>query len=93
MENNEESQHGWDVPPDARFCGRVKYHFPKRGGLTFDETIFDANNDIVTTNEYFGSGALAFRLPIFSKRIKTIIEREKLRGISFTPIFHKSILS
>ncbi|MES2701352.1 MAG: hypothetical protein V4649_01880 [Bacteroidota bacterium] len=74
---------------DTIYCGREKFHFPRIGGLTFDETIFNESSDIVKTNEYFGSGASAFQLPIFSKKLKTILDKEKIRGIYFEPIFHQ----
>lgn len=79
----------WRAPIDANFCGRIKYNFPRRGGLTFQENIFANMPDIVKSNEYFGSGAKAFRLPIFSKKLKLLIESNKLKGIYFTPIFHQ----
>ncbi len=84
--NEENSQR--ELNADTIYCGRAKYHFPMIGGLNFNETIFDEQSDIVKTSEYFGSGASAFRLPIFSKKLKTILEKEKIRGIGFTPIFH-----
>jgi hypothetical protein len=71
------------------YCERIKYNFPKRGGMTIDESSFRDAPDIVRSNEWFGSGGEAFRLPIFSKRVKQVIEKNKLRGLGFTPIFHQ----
>ena len=73
---------------DDPFCGRVKYNIPERGGITFDKKIFDDMPDIAKSNEWFGSGALAFQLIFFSKKVKDIIEKNKFKGIYFTPIFH-----
>jgi hypothetical protein len=71
------------------YCNRIKYHHPMIGGYCFDKTIFDSKFDIVETNEYFGSGASANRLQIVSKRFKEIVEKNKLKGLVFTPIVHE----
>lgn len=71
------------------YCGRIKYHHPMIGGYCFDKNIFNSDYDIVETNEYFGSGASANRLQIVSKRFKEIFEKNKLKGVVFTPIVHE----
>lgn len=79
---------GWRNSRDSKFCGRVKYNFPKRGGVTINKSVFKEAPEIVKSNEWFGSGASAFQLVIVSKRIKELIEVNKLKGLKFTPIFH-----
>jgi hypothetical protein len=73
------------------YCGRIKYNFPKRGGMTFAESCFHDAPDIVRSNEWFGSGGTAFQLPIVSKRLKQIIEKNKFKGVGFTPILRRRI--
>lgn len=72
----------------VHYCGRMKYNFPIRGGITINESAFQNMPDIVRSHEWFGSGGTAFQLPIVSKRVKQIIEKNKLRGLAFTPIFN-----
>jgi hypothetical protein len=83
--NNEEN---WNTDPVIKYCGRIKYHHPRIGGYLFDKKIFDNQFDIVETNEYFGSGASANRLQIVSRKLKTLVEKNKLKGLSFIPIMH-----
>ena len=71
------------------YCGRTKYNFPKRGGIILDESRFQGAPDIVRSTEWFGSGGMAFQLPIVSKRVKQIIEKNKFKGLSFMPILHQ----
>jgi len=77
-----------NADPATKYCGRIKYHHPMIGGYLFDKNIFDNQYDIVETNEYFGSGGSANRLQIVSKKFKTIIEDNKLKGLSFIPVMH-----
>ena len=56
------------------------------GGYLFDKSIFNSDFDIVQSNEYFGSGASANRIQIVSKRFKDLVEKNKLKGLSFIPI-------
>ena len=49
---------------DAKYCGRIKYHYPKKGGYLFDKNIFSSGGDFYMSNEYFGSGGSAHRLII-----------------------------
>ena len=71
------------------YCGRIKYHHPMIGGYCFDKNVFDSDYDIVETYEYFGSGASANRLQVVSRRFKEIVEKNKLKGVVFTPIVHE----
>lgn len=73
------------------YCGRIKFHHPMIGGYLFNKNIFDKGLDIVESNEYFGSGRSANRLQIVSKKFKDIVEKNKLKGLSFTPIMHERL--
>jgi len=73
---------------DSNFCGSIKYHFPIRSGITFKKSIFEGAPEIVKSKEYFGSGAKAFKLTLVSKRIKELIEVNKLKGLTFRPMYH-----
>jgi hypothetical protein len=68
------------------YCNQVKYHYPLTTMITFDKSIFANVPDIVKSNEYFGSGASANRLILFSRRFVNIVEKYKLRGLKYTPI-------
>ena len=70
-------------------CGRTRYNFPLRGGLTFKAECFSNAPDFVKSREWFGSSGLAMQLPIVSKRVKQLIENHTLRGMTFEPIFHE----
>ena len=84
--NNEENCNK-DV--NQKCCGRIKFHHPKIGGYLFDKSIFNSDFDIVQSKEFFGSGASANRIKIVSKRFKELVEYNKLKGLSFTPIMHE----
>lgn len=83
--NNEE---GCNTDQTLKYCGRIKFHHPMIGGYLFDKIIFEKNFDIVESNEYFGSGGSANRLQIVSKKFKDIVDKNKLKGLSFIPIMH-----
>lgn len=83
--NNEEN---CNTDPTSKCCGRIKFHHPMIGGYLFDRSIFDNNFDMTESAEYFGSGGSASRLQIVSKRVKSIVDRNKLKGLSFIPIVH-----
>ncbi|MGE5106903.1 MAG: hypothetical protein ACM3H8_05135 [Sphingobacteriales bacterium] len=83
--NNEEN---CNTDPASKCCGRIKFHHPRIGGYLFDKIIFDTSFDIVESNEYFGSGGSANRLQIVSKKIKDMVDKHKLKGLSFIPIMH-----
>lgn len=69
-------------------CGRIKFHHPMVGGYLFEKRIFDKNFDIVQSNEYFGSGGSANRVQIVSRKFKDIVDKYKLKGLSFIPVMH-----
>ena len=77
---------------NLKYCGRIKFHHPRIGGYLFDKFIFNTDFDIVQSNEYFGSGASANRIQIVSKRFKELVEKNKLKGLSFTPIVHERLV-
>lgn len=87
--NNEED---CNKDKSKSYCGKVKFHYPMIGGYVFDKNIFNSDSDIVLTNEYFGSGGSADRLKIVSKKFKDLVEKHKLKGIYFYPIFHERII-
>jgi hypothetical protein len=72
-------------------CGRVKFHHPMIGGYLFDNSILNPEFDIVQSFEHFGSGGSANRLQVVSKRFKQIVDKNKLKGLSFTPIIHERL--
>ena len=84
--NNEEDLNN---DPISNCCGRVKFHHPMIGGYLFDKAIFNPEFDFVKSNEYFGSGGSANRLKIVSRKLKILIEKNKLKGLSFQPIIHQ----
>ncbi|MFT3827801.1 MAG: hypothetical protein QM731_28045 [Chitinophagaceae bacterium] len=86
--NNEE---GLNTNKKTTCCGRIKFHHPMIGGYLFDRTLFKKDLDIVESNEYFGSGGAAYRLQIVSKRFKEIVDKNKLKGLSFIPIMHNRL--
>jgi len=76
-------------PKLIHYCGRIKYNFPRRGAITFSQSSFQNMPDIVRSHEWFGSGGKAMQLVIVSKRIKQLVEKNKLKGLSFAPIFEE----
>jgi hypothetical protein len=87
--NNEEN---CNTDLNSKCCGRIKFHHPMIGGYLFDKIIFKPDFDIVQSNEYFGSGGSANKLNIVSKRFKELVEKNKLKGLSFTPILHDRLV-
>jgi hypothetical protein len=87
--NNEEND---NTDYNIACCGRIKFHHPMIGGYLFDKSVFNPEFDIVQSNEYFGSGASANRIQIVSKRFKELVEKNKLKGLSFTPIVHDRLV-
>jgi hypothetical protein len=86
--NNEE---GGNTDPNCTCCGRIKFHHPMVGGYLFDSKIFDTEFDIVNSFEYFGSGGSANRHQVVSKRFKQIVDKNKLKGLKFTPVVHERL--
>jgi hypothetical protein len=66
------------------FCESKKSLYPRRDAIRFDKGIFSNVPDIVQSYEHFGSGAN--RLVLVSKRFYNIVQKYKLKGLSFTPI-------
>lgn len=87
-----ENEEGCNTKKNQKYCGRIKFHHPKIGGYLFDKSIFNPDFDIVQSNEFFGSGASANRITIVSKRFKELVERNKLKGLFFTPIVHDRLV-
>lgn len=83
--NNEERL---NTDLNSKCCGSIKFHHPMIGGYLFDNSIFNIDYDIVQSNEYFGSGGSANRITIVSKRFKDLVEKNKLKGLTFIPIVH-----
>lgn len=86
--NNEENL---NTDKTLQCCGQVKFHHPMIGGYLFDKGIFDKSFNIFQSNEYFGSGGSANRLQIVSKRVKEIVDKNKLKGLSFIPVMHNKL--
>ncbi|PVD49317.1 hypothetical protein DC498_25660 [Terrimonas sp.] len=86
--NNEENL---NTDKTSQCCGRIKFHHPMIGGYLFDKSIFDTKFDIVNCCEYFGSGGSANRLQIVSKKFKDIVDKNKLKGLSFIPVMHNRL--
>lgn len=84
--NNEENN---NTDPGLVYCGRVKFHHPRIGGYLFDKNVFNTHDDMVESEEYFGSGASACRLQIVSKRFKDLVEKNNLKGLKFIPVMHE----
>ncbi|MCP4602698.1 MAG: hypothetical protein GY847_19645 [Proteobacteria bacterium] len=68
------------------FCGRVKYHHPRRSPITFKKEAFGKLSDVVKSQEYFGSGAGAHRLIVVSRKFTEVIAKHKLRGMRLRPV-------
>lgn len=71
---------------DYSFCGRIKYHHPMTTEITFARASLSGAPDIVTSLEYFGSGAAAHRLILVSRRLANAIQQNKWRGLRLTPV-------
>ncbi len=86
--NNEED---CNIDPRSKCCGSIKFHHPMIGGYLFNKIIFNSDLDIVQSNEYFGSGGSASRVQIASKRFKQLVDKNKIKGLSFIPIVHERL--
>ena len=67
-------------------CGRVKYHYMRKGPFRFSRNALEGAPDVVKSHEWFGSGASAHRLVIVSQRFRQAVVAAKWRGVSFEPI-------
>ena len=67
-------------PPET-YCGRLKHHPPTSVGIA---ALADRDvPDLFQTEEWFGSGALAFRSTLASERFVDIVQQQGWRGIEF----------
>jgi hypothetical protein len=66
------------------YCGRVKYHAPTRLELKLG-TLTQAP-DLFQTEEWFGTGALAFRLTTTSKRFVDLVQERRWKGLVFNSV-------
>jgi len=73
-------------PPDAPFCGRLKYHWLTRGITRYQRQAFMGAPDIVKSHEWFGSGGAADRQVLVNRRVADLILQRKWRGVRLTPI-------
>jgi hypothetical protein len=71
--------------PDYPYCGRVKYHYPSTV-QKYRREIFDKQPDFVKSSEWFGSGGLAFKQILVSRRVAEIAWLHKWRGLKLQPI-------
>ena len=84
--NNEE---GLNKNSKNIYCGRIKYHHPRKNSYLFGSKIFSSKLDFYISNEYFGSGTGAERINIISRKTYEIIKKNQLKGLTFAPIIHK----
>jgi hypothetical protein len=69
-----------NFPPET-YCGRLKHHPPTSVGIA---TLAERSvPDVFQTEEWFGSGASAFRLTLASERFVEIVQRHGWRGLEF----------
>lgn len=66
-----------------------KYNYPLIGGVTIKEDVFPSSVDFVKSREWFGSGSESNRLMLCSKKVYSQANRNKWKGLKFTPIFHE----
>ena len=87
---NEEWQPAAPLSPLEReghdHCGRIKYHVEHRGPFRIGREVLQRAPDVVKSQEWFGSGALAFRLVIVSRRFRQAVVAASFRGLDFEPI-------
>jgi hypothetical protein len=63
------------------YCGRVKYHVPS--SLAINPGEISELPDVLQTAEWFGSGALAYRLTLASDRFVALVRERGWKGIDF----------
>lgn len=86
--NNEES--AFETPGEKRYpectpyCGRVKYHPPT--SIALMPSKLSNAPDIFQTEEFFGSGGVAFNLTLCSEVFMNFVRIHKWRGLSFVPV-------
>ncbi|MBI2949282.1 MAG: hypothetical protein HYY23_16700 [Verrucomicrobia bacterium] len=72
--------------PDASYCGRIKYHPPTRELFRFLGSQLRSAPDVVKSHEWFGSGASAYRVVLVSRRVASIFEANRWRGVTLKPV-------
>ena len=63
------------------YCGRVKHHPPTSIAMTHDR--LKGAPDLFRSEEWFGSGACAFRLTFVSERFVTLVRERRWKGLEF----------
>jgi hypothetical protein len=63
------------------YCGRVKYHVPS--SLAVNRGEISKAPDLLQTAEWFGSGALAYRLTLASDRFVALVRERGWKGLDF----------
>jgi hypothetical protein len=63
------------------YCGRVKHHVPT--SLALIPGKLKSAPDLFQTAEWFGSGAVAFRLTIVSERFVNLVRERGWKGLAF----------
>lgn len=66
-------------------CGRRKW-LPWRRVNRFKRAAFDDQLDMVLTHEWFGTGGLAFRKILVSRRFAELVQEQRWRGLRLKPI-------
>jgi hypothetical protein len=64
-------------------CKTVKHYYHKKGIMTIKKEAFPEDTDFVLSNEWFGSGLIAFKEIFVSNRIARLILQRKWLGVQF----------
>ena len=70
---------------NLKYCGKMQYDYPRKGGYTFSRKIFYDNIDFCRSKEYFENGE---RVNMISKKVYETIVKNKLKGLIIEPIFY-----
>jgi hypothetical protein len=73
-------------------CGFITYGIPQDTVLQYTVDVLHDAKDFNHTAEYFGSGWFPGREIIVSQRVRSIINKAKLRGVRYQPIMLNSDL-
>ncbi len=92
MNEEDMATENWRRPKLPNYCGRVKYYHPRRGPITINTKAFNNAPDVVKIHEWFGSGLDASQLILVSKNLRSLIIKEKWKGVAFDPIFHEEVI-
>jgi hypothetical protein len=66
------------------YCGRAKYHAPT--SLALLPNSLDNAPDLCQSAEWFGTGALAYRLTFASERFVALVRERKWKGLVFSEV-------